>query len=143
MEKSQDLLIRNVRDRLDSLGWSVSDLARAAKISVSGIHGIVRGERFTNPDNLDRIAAALGLTVAELFSGEKPAPAVAVAPSDAIGIAIRTLQAIPRDFLDAIPTLTKTQWKMIRVVIEDSSVEQEFAKAESLISKSSTKAKKA
>jgi transcriptional regulator with XRE-family HTH domain len=48
--------------------WTQEDLAERAKISVSFLSMIERGERVAHVETLAAIAEALGVTLAELFS---------------------------------------------------------------------------
>src|SRR6187549_1170608 len=49
--------------------WTQEDLAERAKISVSFLSMIERGERVAHVETLAALAAALGVTLAELFAG--------------------------------------------------------------------------
>jgi transcriptional regulator with XRE-family HTH domain len=49
--------------------WTQEDLAEKAKISVSFLSMIERGERVAHVETLVALAEALGVTLAELFSG--------------------------------------------------------------------------
>lgn len=49
--------------------WTQEDLAERAKISVSFLSMIERGERVAHVETLAAIAESLGVTLAELFAG--------------------------------------------------------------------------
>lgn len=49
--------------------WTQEDLAERAKISVSFLSMIERGERVAHVETLAALSEALGVTLAELFSG--------------------------------------------------------------------------
>lgn len=49
--------------------WTQEDLAERAKISVSFLSMIERGERVAHVETLAAIASALGVTLSELFAG--------------------------------------------------------------------------
>jgi len=53
--------------------WTQEDLAERAKISVSFLSMIERGERVAHVETLEALAAALGVTLSELFSGAQAA----------------------------------------------------------------------
>jgi transcriptional regulator with XRE-family HTH domain len=54
--------------------WTQEDLAERAKISVSFLSMIERGERVAHVETLASLAESLGVTLSELFSGtEAPA----------------------------------------------------------------------
>lgn len=67
LEKSQEILIRNIGRRLETLGWKAKDLSKASGLSLQWAYAIIKGERWPGPDNLDRLAKALGVNVADLF----------------------------------------------------------------------------
>lgn len=62
---------RRIRDfrtqRIDK--WTQEDLAERAKISVSFLSMIERGERVPHVDTLAALAQSLGVTLSELFAG--------------------------------------------------------------------------
>ena len=58
----RDILAANMRRLRAKLGWSQEDLAAEAGLHRTYIGGIERGERNVGIDNVDRIAAALGVS---------------------------------------------------------------------------------
>lgn len=68
---------RRIRDlrtqRIDK--WTQEDLAERAKISVSFLSMIERGERVPHVETLGALAQALEVSLSELFSGTDEAPA--------------------------------------------------------------------
>ena len=57
--------------------WTQEDLAERARISVSFLSMIERGERVAHVETLEDLAAALGVSLAELFAGAEAAKAEA------------------------------------------------------------------
>lgn len=56
--------------------WTQEDLAERAKISVSFLSMIERGERLAHVETLEALARALGVSLAELFvDAQSPDPA--------------------------------------------------------------------
>ena len=56
-----------VRAQRRELGWSQEDLAEQCGLNQSYIGGVERGERNLTIDNMERIALALDVTLAELL----------------------------------------------------------------------------
>src|SRR3954465_11505487 len=56
--------------------WTQEDLAERARISVSFLSMIERGERVAHVETLASLAESLGVTLSELFSGADAAQAV-------------------------------------------------------------------
>ncbi|MGQ0507250.1 MAG: helix-turn-helix domain-containing protein [Myxococcaceae bacterium] len=54
--------------------WTQEDLAERAKISVSFLSMIERGERVAHVETFAALAEALGVSLAELFSGTESEP---------------------------------------------------------------------
>ncbi|MHB8872346.1 MAG: helix-turn-helix domain-containing protein [Myxococcaceae bacterium] len=52
--------------------WTQEDLAERARISVSFLSMIERGERVAHVETLEDLAGALGVSLAELFAGTEP-----------------------------------------------------------------------
>jgi len=71
------LIGQRVRDTRDALGLSLAALAERSGVSRSNISLIERGESSATATVLDKLSAALGITVASLFerpAGEVPSP---------------------------------------------------------------------
>jgi transcriptional regulator with XRE-family HTH domain len=72
MEKKMDVLLRfgqRVRERRTALGLSQEAFADKCKLDRTYISGIERGKRNLSLRNIEAIANALGLTIAELVQG--------------------------------------------------------------------------
>jgi transcriptional regulator with XRE-family HTH domain len=70
-------IARRVRDTRDALGLSLAALAERSGVSRSNISLIERGESSATATVLDKLSAALGITVASLFEpppGDSPSP---------------------------------------------------------------------
>ena len=64
----QQRIARNVRKCRSKKGWSQEDLAGEVEIDRTYISGIENGKRNPTADVLDRLAKALGVSVADLVS---------------------------------------------------------------------------
>ncbi|TCL74187.1 DNA-binding XRE family transcriptional regulator [Hydrogenispora ethanolica] len=53
-------------------GMSMNALARLSGVAQSSLSGIESGKQYPTFDNLERIIKALGLTLSDFFSEEKP-----------------------------------------------------------------------
>jgi len=71
---------RNIRRLRTAAGLSLADLAAAADVSKTTLHGIEQGEGNPTLSTLWALATALGVSLGELL--EPPAPAVAVVRAD-------------------------------------------------------------
>jgi transcriptional regulator with XRE-family HTH domain len=72
MEKKRNVLLRfgqRVRDRRTTLGLSQEAFADKCKLDRTYISGIERGKRNVSLRNIEAIAKALGITIAELVQG--------------------------------------------------------------------------
>lgn len=72
MAKKQDILVAfgaQVRALRRDRGWSQEDLAAECGLDRTYIGGIERGERNVALRNIQRIARALGIALAELMRG--------------------------------------------------------------------------
>ncbi len=72
MARSRDILHRfgdRVRQVRKTHGWSQEDLALECGLDRTYIGGIERGERNVALRNIERIAHALGVSIAELTDG--------------------------------------------------------------------------
>jgi transcriptional regulator with XRE-family HTH domain len=72
MDKKMDVLLRfgqQVRERRSALGLSQEAFADKCKLDRTYISGIERGKRNVALRNIEAIAKALGITVAELMQG--------------------------------------------------------------------------
>lgn len=72
MEKTNQIFLANLEKRLAEMGWRIPDLAKATGLSASGLYSITSGRSFPSPDNIDRIATALGRPIWWLFSSGEP-----------------------------------------------------------------------
>lgn len=61
----------NVRRLRQAKGLSQEGLAQMAGIHRTYIGAVERGERNVSIDNMERIAAAVGVSIADLLSGKK------------------------------------------------------------------------
>ena len=68
------VLARNILALRRSLGWSQERLAQECGLHRTYIGGIERGERNVSIDNIERIAQALRVTLAELVSHRQEQP---------------------------------------------------------------------
>ncbi len=66
---TRHLLAKRLRFLRTLRGWSQETLAEHAGLHRTYISGIERGERNLGLDNLDKLAQAFGVTVAELLMG--------------------------------------------------------------------------
>ena len=71
---------RNIRRLRTAAGLSLADLAAAAEVSKTTLHGIEQGDGNPTLSTLWALATALGVSLGELL--EPPAPAVAVVRAD-------------------------------------------------------------
>ncbi len=62
------ILARNMRSRRDALDWSQENLAEQAGLHRTYVGAIEREERNVSIDNLDRIARAFRIPIAELLT---------------------------------------------------------------------------
>lgn len=60
----------NIRRRRKALGWTILELANRIGSDVGNVSRLERGKQGFSDDMLAKVAAALGCSVAELFSGE-------------------------------------------------------------------------
>lgn len=76
VNRTNQQLIDNIESRLEARKWKVPRLAKETGISASGLYSILSGESWPGPDNLDRIARALGTKAWVLLapSNELPEP---------------------------------------------------------------------
>jgi transcriptional regulator with XRE-family HTH domain len=58
-----------VKDRREALGWTQEEFAERAGIHRTYLSDIERGTRNVSLINIERVAAALSLTISELFQG--------------------------------------------------------------------------
>jgi transcriptional regulator with XRE-family HTH domain len=65
------ILARNLRERRAELGLSQEGLADRAGLHRTYVGSVERAERNVSIDNIERLAAAVGLTVAELLTEAK------------------------------------------------------------------------
>lgn len=68
------LIARRVRELRDAQGFTLAALAERSGVSRSNISLIERGESSATATVLDKLSAALGVTVASLFEGAAEAP---------------------------------------------------------------------
>ena len=67
--KIQHILAKNVKSRRERMNISQTELGNRVGLSLSGIQKIERGDRWPSPDNVEKIANALGVPATALFSG--------------------------------------------------------------------------
>lgn len=68
MEEVRASFGRRVRTLRETLGWSQERLAERAGLHWTYVGGIERGERNPALDNINRLAQALGVSLAALFA---------------------------------------------------------------------------
>ena len=73
-QSARHLFSQNVRKARLAKGLSQEDLAELASLHRNYIGGVERGERNISIDNMEKLAKALGTTIAMLVPGS-PAPA--------------------------------------------------------------------
>lgn len=67
MQNIRILLGQRVRELRKGMGWSQEELGERANLHPTYVGGIERGERNVSLDNLNKLAAAFGLSLGELF----------------------------------------------------------------------------
>ncbi len=67
MKTARDLFAKRVRELRTERGWSQDDLADAAGLHRTYIGTIERAEQSIGLDNIEKIAKALKVSIAELF----------------------------------------------------------------------------
>ena len=70
----------NIRRLRQARGWKILELANRVDSDVGNISRLERGKQGYSDEMLQKISAALGCTVADLFAGEEGAANVAPAP---------------------------------------------------------------
>jgi transcriptional regulator with XRE-family HTH domain len=73
-QSARQLFSQNVRKARLAKGLSQEDLAELASLHRNYIGGVERGERNISIDNMEKLAKALGTTIAKLVPGS-PSPA--------------------------------------------------------------------
>ena len=61
------ILAQNIKTRRARLGWSQEDLAEASELHRTYVGAIEREERNVSIDNIDKIASALSVSLADLL----------------------------------------------------------------------------
>jgi transcriptional regulator with XRE-family HTH domain len=69
---TRQLFSRNVRKARVAKGFSQEDLAELAGLHRNYVGGVERGERNISIDNMEKLAKALGTTIAKLVSDSPP-----------------------------------------------------------------------
>jgi transcriptional regulator with XRE-family HTH domain len=77
-----DLIAQRLRELRDAHGWSLAALAERSGVSRSNISLIERGESSATATVLDKLSAALGVTVAALFDQPAAAPSQVARATD-------------------------------------------------------------
>ena len=72
-QSARQLFSQNVRKARLAKGLSQEDLAELASLHRNYIGGVERGERNISIDNMEKLAKALGSTIAKLVSGSPSA----------------------------------------------------------------------
>src|SRR5690348_14054326 len=67
MSLKEDMGVR-IRELREDAGWSQDDLASAIRVDRSMVGYIERGKSNTSPEVLERLAVALGVDVADLYT---------------------------------------------------------------------------
>lgn len=86
-------IARRIRELRDAKGWSLEALAERSKVSRSNISLIERGQSSPTAVVLDRLATALGVSLASLF--EQPENATATEPSPRAPLSEQSLWTDP------------------------------------------------
>ena len=73
-QSARQLFSQNVRKARLAKGLSQEDLAELASLHRNYVGGVERGERNISIDNMEKLAKALGTTIAKLVPGS-PSPA--------------------------------------------------------------------
>jgi transcriptional regulator with XRE-family HTH domain len=99
---SLDVFKKNVRVRLDQLGWDFAKLAEKTGMPKSHFSKFFSPSAKSSPSLkvLDRIAMALQTTPSALLDAHEPPPK-SHQPKDCLKVAIRTLRGLSESTLDA------------------------------------------
>jgi transcriptional regulator with XRE-family HTH domain len=73
-------IARRIRDLRDARGWSLDTLAERSSVSRSNISLIERGQSSPTAVVLDKLATALGVSLASLFEQAESAPSAELSP---------------------------------------------------------------
>lgn len=87
--------------------WKAKHLAEATGISLQGVYSIIKGERWPGSPNLDRIADAFEIPIADLFKSEATAPS-----SPTVEILIETVAKLSTRIKD-LETQLKAQRRAV------------------------------
>jgi transcriptional regulator with XRE-family HTH domain len=68
--KARGVLARNLRSERKRLGLSQEEVADAAGLHRTYVGSVERGERNVSVDNIERLAAALGVPIVQLFASD-------------------------------------------------------------------------
>lgn len=77
------ILAENVKKRRERVGMTQKQLSKASKLSLSAISRIEQGSRWPSPENIERIASALGVQSPTLFSA---LPDFKITPREALAV---------------------------------------------------------
>lgn len=113
MDKTKDLFTKSIKDWVSRNGLSLRELADRAGISQSGLYKMAGGFRQPSFDNMDRIANALGIEIADLFGGAK---VHAPTPSEALEIVRKALSDMSPRVLALAPSQTPEIQKLIATI---------------------------
>lgn len=75
MSQRLDDFARNARAQLKERGWTPPELARRAGLAPKTVNNVLNGRHHAQQDVLEKIAAALGLKMWQLWLPELPAGA--------------------------------------------------------------------
>ncbi len=110
---SLEALGARVRSEREKRGWSLDALARRSGVSRSMLHGVERGHKAPTVLTLDRIATALGTSIARLVEQER---------DDRVIVLPRAEQAVARDPSGwerriLSPTLPGVEFELMRTTL--------------------------
>jgi transcriptional regulator with XRE-family HTH domain len=117
-----DLLAENLKKLRKSRGFTQETLAAAANLSPSGIQGIEYQNRWPSDATLERVATALEVPVAALFSDKdlivKPTVEQALEVLSAFVLETSALRSVPGDILADLSQANETDLASIRDILE-------------------------
>lgn len=86
LDKLRELFIFNIKRQAQIKGMTYADIADRSGLSRSGFYKIIQGDREPGFDNIDRIAAALGVHPCVLLMKEGEKNSTSVTPEEALEI---------------------------------------------------------
>lgn len=124
LEKTSKLR-QTFADNLERLrkkrGWTQHDLAAAAEMSTEGIRGYEQKKRWPKPEEMDRIALALGVRTFELLATSEDLQPRGISAKEALEILEKELRnaslvgAVPGDVLKMLSRIS--DWEAARAFL--------------------------